>query len=187
MKITINTDVLKKYNLTLGEFLVLLMSHYGQSYTKSYDSLVTKGLANKNLFEEFALVLSDNSKALIAKILIESDDRAIKSNIDFEALAMTLQNLYPQGTKAGKTYLWRGTVDEIAQKLRVLVVKYDFAFTEQEAIDATKEYVNTFTPPYQMMHTLKNFLSYTKKDSSGHYEIESMFMTIIENHRDKSL
>ena len=186
MKLSINTDVLKKYDLSLGEFLVLLISHYGESYVESYDSLITKGLAGKNLFQEITPVLSDNTKNLIAKILMESDERAIQSGIDFESLAKKLQAVYPDGVKAGKTYLWRGDTEEIAQKLRVLVVKYNFSFTEQEAIDATQEYVNSFTPPYQLMHTLKNFLLYTSKDSTGHYEMESLFMTIIEDHREEN-
>lgn len=183
MKLTINTDILKKYDLSLGEFLVLLLGHYGGSYTDSYDSLVTKGLISKNLFKEFTPVLSNNSKNLIAKILMESDDKAIHSGIDFESLALSLQLLYPEGVKAGKTYEWRGKTEEIAQKLRTLVVRYDFQFTEQEAIKATKEYVSSFTAPYQYMHTLKNFLLYTTKDSSGYYEMESIFMTIVENNR----
>lgn len=185
MRISINTKILQKYNLTLGEFLVLLMSHYGEDYTSSYDSLVDKGLAGKNLFKEFTPVLSDNTKNLVAKILMESDERAINSGIDFESLAETLQLVYPDGIKPGKTYSWRGRVEEIAQKLRVLVVKYNFQFTEEEAIRATQEYVDSFKAPYQFMHTLKNFLLYTSQDKQGRYEMESLFMNIIENNRDE--
>lgn len=185
MKITINTDILKKHSLSLGEFLVLLFSHFGESYIDSYDKLVIKGLAGKNLFKEFTPVLSDNTKDLIAKILMESDDKVINCGFDIEELAGKLQNIYPDGTKPGKTYTWRGKTEEIAQKLRILIAKYDFLFTEEEAIDAVQEYVQSFKAPYQFMHTLKNFLLYTKKDSQGHYEMESIFMTIIENKKEK--
>lgn len=183
MKITINTDVLKKYRLSLGEFLVLLMSHYGLDYTEAYDSLVSKGLADKNLFKEFNPILSDNTKNLVARILLESDERVASCGIDLDSLAAKLQDVYPSGIKAGKTYSWRGTTEEITQKLCVLIVKYDFYFTEEEAINATKEYVSSFQAPYQYMHTLKNFLLFTKKLSNGHYDMESQFMTIIENNR----
>ena len=184
MKITINTDILKRHGLSLGEFLVLLISHYGESYTDAYDSLVNKGLADKNLFKEFNPVLSDNTKNLVARILLESDEKVINCGIDIDALAEKLQQVYPNGIKAGKTYLWRGDKDEIAQKLRILIAKYDFQFTEEEAIAATKEYVESFHSPYQYMHTLKNFLLFTKKLAQGHYEMESQFMTIIENNRE---
>lgn len=183
MKITINTDILKRYNLSLGEFLVMLIGYYDIDYQNCHNNIIKKLFAEKNLFKEMGVILSNNSKDLIAKILMESDDKAINSGINFESLAKTLQQIYPYGIKAGKTYEWRGKTEEIAQKLRTLVVKYDFQFTEHEAIDATKEYVSSFTTPYQYMHTLKNFLLYTTKDSQGHYAMESLFMTIIENNR----
>lgn len=184
MKLSIDTNVLKKYQLSLGEFLVLLMSHYDINYIDSYDLLVNKGLADKNLFKEFCPILSDNIKSLVAKILIESDDKVINCSIDIDELAIKLQALYPDGVKAGKTYTWRGDTDEIAFKLRTLIAKYDFSFTEEEAINAVKEYVDSFKAPYQYMHTLKNFLLFIKKNQ-GCYEMESIFMSIIENNREQ--
>ncbi len=183
MKITINTEILKKHHLSLGEFLVMLIGYYDVDILTCQDNIIKNNLVEKNLFKDSSIILSNNSKNLVAQILMESDDRVINSNIDFESLARYLQLIYPYGIKAGKTYEWRGKTEEIAQKLRTLVVKYDFQFTEQEAIDATKEYVSSFTSPYQHMHTLKNFLLYTKKDSDGNYDMESIFISIIESKR----
>lgn len=182
MKITINTDILKRHNLSLGEFLVMLLGYYNIDIQNCHDNIIKKYVAEKNLFKELGVILSNNSKNLIAQILIESDDKIINSGIDFESLAKNLQMIYPDGIKSGKTYSWRGETAEIAQKLRTLIVKYDFEFTIQEAIEATKEYVSSFTSPYQYMHTLKNFLLYIKKNQ-GHLEMESIFMSIIENNR----
>lgn len=184
MKITINTDVLRKYNLSLGQYLVLLVSYYNLDCQKIHDELVDKNLAERDLFNGFPPVLSNNTKNLIAKIIVESDDRVVQSGIDFEELAKHLQAFYPPGVKSGKTYLWRGDVEEIAQKLRTLVVKYNFNFTVEEASRAVEEYVSSFRPPYTYMHTLRNFLLFTKKDENGNYEMESVFMTIIENNRE---
>ena len=183
MKITINTDVLKKYNLSLGQYLVLLSSYHNLDCQKIQNELVDIGLAERDLFKEFPPVLSDNTKNLIAKIMVESDDRAVQSGIDFDELAKHLQGFYPDGVKPGKTYPWRGDTEEIAQKLRTLVVKYNFPFTAEEAIRAVEEYVAGFKAPYTYMHTLKNFILYTKKEN-GKYEMESLFMTIIENNRE---
>ncbi len=183
MKITINTDVLKKYNLSLGQFLVLLSSYYNLDCQKIQSELIDMGLAERDLFKEFPPVISDNTKNLIAKIIVESDDRAVQSGINFDKLAEHLQAFYPEGTKPGKTYSWRGDAEEIAQKLRTLVVKYNFLFTIEEASQAVEEYVAGFKAPYTYMHTLKNFILYTKKEN-GKYEIESLFMTIIENNRE---
>ena len=89
---------------------------------------------------------------------------------------------YPNGIKPGTTYYWRGTKEEIAQKLRILVVKYNFQFTEEEAIAATEEYVNSFKD-YKHMKLLKYFLLKTLV-SDGRIEIDSPFMSIIENNRE---
>ena len=185
MKLTINTDVLSKNNLTLGEFLLLLMGYYGVDYTNTFDTLVEKGLIEQNLFKSMSAILSNNSKNLIVKILMESDDKAINSGIDFDRLANALRECYPDGKKPGTTYEWRGKPEEIAQKLRALVVKYDFQFTEEEAIDAVKEYVGTYKD-YKYMQLLRNFILNTRKDSDGRLEIESLFMTIIENNREEN-
>ena len=62
-------------------------------------------------------------------------------------------------------------------------MKYNFPFTEEEAMTAIDEYVGSFKAPYTYMHTLRNFILYTKKEN-GKYEMESQFMTIIENNRE---
>lgn len=182
MKISINTEVLKKERLSLGELLVLLMGFYEIDFELSYNKLVTAGIINPNLFNKTEIVLSNNTKDWVAKILMESDDKAINSDINFDSLAKTLQELYPSGYKPGTTYSWRDRTDVIAQKLRTLVVKYDFTFTEEEAIKAVKEYVESFYD-LKCMQLLKYFILKTTDDGSGHKEINSMFMTIIENNR----
>lgn len=187
MKIPINTEVLRKYNLSLGQFLVLLSGYYELDYNSIQKELVEKGLVEKNLFSDFPPILSNNTKNFIAKILVESDDKLLSCPIkDFHALALKCQDAYPNGIKPGKTYPWRSDTETIVQKLQTLVVKYDFLFTEKEALSAIKQYVASFTPPYTFMHTLKNFLLYVRKDGNGKYEMESMFMTIIENNRENN-
>lgn len=180
MKITINTDILKKHDLSLGDFLLMLLAYYDIDFNAHSNNLISKNLISKSLFKDNELILSNNTKNKVAEILMESDDKAINYPIDFDNLATKLMECYPNGIKAGKTYLWRGTVNEIAYKLRTLVVKHNFNFTEQQAIEATKEYVASFEPPYQHMHTLKNFISYVS-NKNGQLEFESLFMTIIEN------
>lgn len=178
MKIPINTEVLKKYDLSLGQFLVLLSGLYNLDYSSIQKELEERGLVERNLFSDFPPVLSENSKNLVANIIVESDNRLLDCPIkDFETLAKKLQECYPDGIKPGKTYSWRGDTETIAQKLRALVARCNFTFTEEEAVDAVREYVSYFCPPYTYMHTLRNFLLYSKG------ETESLFMTIIENNR----
>lgn len=188
MKITVNTEILDKEGLSLGEFLIMLLGHLNVSYEQCYRKLVNSGLVEPNLFDTMSVILSDNSKNLIVKILMESDDRAIKSNLNFDELARKLQELYPEGHKPGTSYLWRGKTEEIAQKLRTLVVKYDFLFTEEEAIGAVREYANSFKQSgLKYMQLLKFFILKTSDDGQGHREMDSLFMTIIENRRESTI
>ena len=185
MTLTINTDVLKKYDLSLGQFIVLLTGYYNIDYQEANNELIKRGLAQKDLFKGFPPVLSDNTKALIARIIVASSEKVINSGIDFSSLAEKLMNCYPNGTKPGTTHSWRGTKPEIEDRLMMLVYKYNAVFTEKEAIDAVTQYVSRFKNQ-TYMSVLKNLLLTVKKDGSGQPETESIFMTIIENTREQN-
>lgn len=179
MKFTVNSDVLQHEHLTIGDFLVLLIGYYGVNYKKCLDKMLANKLINTNVFNPNEIVLSNNTKDLVTSILISSDDRIINSGIDYTSLAQKLQALYPQGCKSGTTYSWTDKTSLIVQKLCALVVKYNFLFTEQEALRATEEYVKSFSNDLSHMQLLKYFILKTTKDG----DMESMFMTIIENNR----
>lgn len=179
MKITINTDVLQEEHLTMGEFLVMLMGFYNVKYKDCFDNLVNRRIISKNVFEKDDMVLSNNTRDWIANIILKSDERACKYNIDFITLAAKMMDIYPKGCKAGTTYAWSDDLNAIAGKLRTLVVVHNFMFTEEEALKATKEYVESYKDDMEKMQLLKYFILRTSKDGT----IDSMFMTIIENNR----
>lgn len=179
MKFTVNTDVLQHEHLTMGEFLVLLIGYYSVNYKECLDRLITNKLVSTNVFNPNEIVLSNNTKDLVTSILVSSDDKITNSNIDYTALAKKLQALYPKGNKSGTSYSWISLTPLIAQKLRTLVVEYNFSFTEQEALRATEGYVKSFSDDKSHMQLLKYFILKTSKNNN----MESMFMTIIENNR----
>lgn len=179
MKFTVNTNVLQHEHLTMGEFLVLLIGYYSVNYKECLDRLITNKLVSTNVFNPNEIVLSNNTKDLVTSILVSSDDKITNSNFDYIALAEKLQALYPKGNKSGTSYSWISLTPLIAQKLRTLVVEYNFLFTEQEALRATEEYVKSFSDDKSHMQLLKYFILKTSKDN----DMESMFMTIIENNR----
>ena len=118
MKITINTEVLQKEGLTLGDFLVLLIGYYDANYKESYDKLIRDGTISKNVFRQEDMVLSNNTRNKIADILLKSDEKVINYDLDFDALAEILRLLYPQGNKPGTTHSWQSSREVIAFKLR---------------------------------------------------------------------
>ena len=183
MKIIINTDVLHEENLSLGDFLALLIGYYDIAYKDCFYRMIKSELAAPNILHEDSLILSDNTKNLVARLLLASTNKVKDSSMDFNSLAKKLQSIYPSGIKAGTTYLWRDTEAIIALKLMTLFVKHDFAFTEKEAIRATEEYVNSFKDQQDRMMLLKYFILKTTKSDDGLNSVDSLFMSIIENNR----
>lgn len=180
MKLVIDPTILKKHNLSVEEFMLLYLGSKLVSIKDVQQSLIDKKLADKNEITG-GIVTDSNTKNLIETIIIESDKNVIDKDKEYQELAKELQELYPSGRKSGTTYLWRGTSAEIAKKLKTLVVKYNYTFTREQVIKATKEYIESFNGNYTKMRLLKYFILKTEKDADGNVNVISELMTLIEN------
>ena len=181
MKLTIDQTILDKNGLTLEEFLVLYLNAKDVDIGKVSQSLIAKGLADKDLFSNGKIVVSDKIKDLISTISIDSDKNVIDKDSEFTELATELREIYPAGRKDGTTYMWRGTTAEVAKKLKTLVVKYGYTINREDVIKATKEYVSSFNGNYRYMQLLKYFILKSVKDADGNVDIKSELMSFIEN------
>lgn len=181
MRLTIDQSILDKHGLTLEEFMILYLSINSIDIKKCTESIIAKGLADKNLFSEGSIVVSDKIKDLISTIAIDSDKSVIDKDSEFIELANELRELYPAGRKEGTTYMWRGTTAEIAKKLKTLVVKYKYSFTREQVLKATKDYINSFNGNYKKMRLLKYFILKSEKDADDNINVISELMTLIEN------
>lgn len=181
MKWTIDSNILDKYNLSMDEFVLLLFLARGGNIQECMNSLLAKKWVERNIFHPDQVVLSLETKETVQGILLDSDRLVNGKQDDFESLANQLREIFPKGNKAGTNYNWRGSTAEIARKLKNLVVKYGCRFTEEEAIEATKAYVASFNGDYKYMKLLKYFLLKTPRNNNGDVEIESDFMTYLEN------
>ncbi len=181
MRLTIDQTVLDKHGLTVGEFMVLYLNANSVNIKSCMDSLVAKGLADKDLFSEGNIVVSDKVKDLVSTIAIDSDKSVIDKDAEFIELANELRELYPAGRKEGTTYMWRGTTAEIAKKLKTLVVKYKYSFTKEQVLKATKEYISSFNGNYKKMRLLKYFILKSERDADDNINVISELMTLIEN------
>ena len=181
MKLTIDQTILDKNGLTLEEFLVLYLGAKDVDIESVSQSLIAKGLADKDLFSNGRIVVSDKVKDLVSTISIDSDKNVIDKDSEFTELATELREIYPAGRKDGTTYMWRGTTAEVAKKLKTLVVKYGFTINREDVIKATKEYVSSFNGNYRYMQLLKYFILKSVKDADGNVDVKSELMSIIEN------
>ena len=181
MKFVIEPSVLKKYDISIEEFLVLFINKLDIDIKECYKKLIDRELAYKDMFSDTKLVLSKEMSELLDNMVIESDASVLNRDEEFISLAKELQKEFPKGKKPGTTYPWRGNVAEIVKKLKTLVVKYQCQFTKEQAIEATKKYVESFNGNYTKMRLLKYFLLKNTLDSDNNVIINSDFMTGIEN------
>lgn len=181
MKWTIDERILAKNGITIQEYLFLLFNAKGGDVHQCVSSLVAKGWGNEDLFDDTKLVLSDNVKDKVFGILVDSDKLVDNKEDEFNDLANKLRELFPEGRKPGTTYSWRGSTIEVSRKLKNLVVKYGCHFTAEEAIEATKAYVESFNGDYKFMKLLKYFILKTPRNNDGDVEVQSDLMTFIQN------
>ena len=178
MRYTIDDAILSKYNLTEEEFIALVVSFRDLDIQRGNANLIAKGIADRNIYDKTKIVLSDNTKNMISSIIVDSDKEIINREEEFLDVAESLRELYPKGKKPGTTYMWKDSNTIIAQKLKTLVVKFGYKFTKEQAIEATRRYIESFRGDYRYMQLLKYFILKTDR-STG--EIRSDFMSYIDN------
>jgi hypothetical protein len=130
--------------------------------------------------------LTQTGVDLIESIFLNSEFHLSNSEEDrFDKLAKKMQEVFPKGRKPGTKLMWRDSQPIIAKKLKAIVKKYKAVFTDEQAIEATKKYVESFNGDYQFMQVLKYFIS--KRNLTTGDET-SQFLSYIENagHEDVS-
>lgn len=185
MNLNINTEFIEKENISIEYFFNLLIVYTGEILSNS--EYLNKGFNDGYLqYQGFnslnipiALSLTTKGKSLIERIL-KSKFTDIKESDRFDNLAEKLRELYPKGKKDGTNYMWRDSNSIIAKKLKSVVAKYGNCFTDEQAINATKRYVESFNGNYRYMQLLKYFIS-KKVIINGEIEETSQLLSYIEN------
>ena len=123
--------------------------------------------------------LTQTGVDLIESIFLSSEFHLPNSEEDrFDKLAKKMQEVFPEGRKPGTKLMWRDSQPIIAKRLKAIVKKYKAVFTDEQAIEATKKYVESFNGDYQFMQVLKYFIS--KRNLTTGDET-SQFLSYIEN------
>lgn len=123
--------------------------------------------------------LTPSGVELIESIFLNSEFGVPGSDEDrYDKLAKKMQELFPEGKKPGTKLMWRDSQAIIAKKLKAVVKKYGAKFTDEQALEATKRYVESFNGDYQFMQVLKYFIS-KRNQLTG--EETSQFLSYLEN------
>ena len=183
MKYIIDTNICREKDLSVGATLYLLSLYLNIPITQNIiKEAWHKGYicCHKSDKEGNILEVSLEKKGfdIIDDILGESINTSHQDR--YECLAEKLIELYPKGKKPGTAYMWRDSKNIIAKRLKSLVNRYNVSFTDEQAINATKKYVESFNGNYQYMQLLKYFIS-KRVPIDGSIEEASQLLSYIEN------
>lgn len=181
--ICLNKEACRSNGITLGEALLLIAIHNGADLTQAQDSLVQKGFITADrdsLFQQIGWRLTRNGAQAIDNVIADAvpttggDDRLL-------ALAARLKELYPKGKKEGTSTYWAEGAVLIARRLKLFFKKYGKDYTDDQIVDATRGYVQSFNGDYQFMRTLKYFIFKEVKGAGGDIEGTSDLYNRIEH------
>lgn len=187
MDFHINKEALEKARISVDLAFYLATIYFEKNYTyETFDIASKLGLITFDHLDRYGLPirpkLTREGIELMESIFLNSefkeekkDDRSVDR---FDVLADKLRELYPKGRKEGTAYMWRDSTAVISKKLKTLVKKYNFQFTDEQAVNATKKYIESFNGNYGYMQLLKYFI--LKRNNETGEEV-SQLMSYIEN------
>lgn len=188
MKFYIDTEECKKLEVPLDEVLYIIGLYLGVDInTNTLHKAFKRGIIEHDGYDALKIMknpkLTENGVELAETFILNSEFNSSECKNRFENLAEKLREIYPKGKKPGTAYMWRDSNAIIAKKLKALTKKYGDCFTDEQAIEATKKYVESFNGNYQFMQLLKYFISkVVVKD--GQLEESSQLLSYIENEKD---
>ena len=156
MKITIDEKIVEQKGLSIEEFLFLLFLKVSDKpYSEVFEQIVKDGRVYYNN-EAMQTLLMDNTDDLVQSILLDSEKTVPEIERE-EALAIEMQEIFPLGKKEGTSQYYRGNKKEIALKIKKFFKLYGH-YTDEQILQATQKYVDSFNGNYTFMRVLKYFI-----------------------------
>ena len=172
MKIEINEDICEKNGLNISELLAILLIKSCEDLSKLFQSMEDKEIIVKDLFKGY--LITQRWDDVASTILLDSE-KTHQSQERLEDLASKLMEIFPKGKKEGTCHYFRGNKKDNILKLKKFFKLYG-KFTDQQILDAARNYVASFNGNYAYMRILKYFIwkDETKINSEGTRYIEEV-------------
>lgn len=187
MNININEKVCEENNLSVPKVLALAAIQY--STPKDYEELIKEGLITKyngSMFEpERRYSLMDKAEELLTKIIINSDSNVTKRSTSIEELADKLRDIYPNGKIVNSNYYYRCNRQDIINKLKTFFKMYGTKYTDEQIINATQKYIDSFNGNYTYLKLLKYFI--WKDERLKGESVQSLLADFIENESSEDI
>lgn len=181
MKIEVNDEICKKYNLSIEEALVLIGLKYSSQeiFQKLNKERFLLDLGSSIFNEETKYKLSRKANEVLSCILAESTNAVAKRSTNIEELADKLREIYPNGKIFNTNYYYRCNRQDIINKLKTFFKMYGTKYTDEQIINATQKYVNSFNGNYAYLKLLKYFI--WKDERLKGESVQSLLADFIEN------
>ena len=185
MKIEINDEICKKYNISIEEVLVLIGLKYSSKeiFQKLNNERYLLDLGSTIFNEETKYKLSRKAKEIISCILAESIDTVAKRSTNIEELADKLREIYPSGKIPNTNYYYKCNRQDIINKLKTFFKMYGTKYTDEQIINATQKYINSFNGNYAYLKLLKYFI--WKDERLKGESVQSLLADFIENENSE--
>lgn len=185
MKLAIDEDVCKKMGMTLPEVLAVVLIKTGADIGELFKELQQKQvLVTQNTLMGETIMVTQRWDDVVSDILLSSDV-SVPSENRIEKLTSALMQIFPQGRKDGTNTYWRGNIKDTKLRLKKFFKLYGTKYSDEQIINATRKYVESFNGNYAYMRVLKYFIwkDVRKQDSEGRFYIEEVsdLATLIEN------
>ena len=163
MKIVIDTEVCKKEGKDADVVLYLLSLLSGcKITTNTFEKARQQNLLKfekpydrRFPFPEY--VSLNPTGEYVAEGIMANSNISNAPEDSYLELANKLREIFPAGKKPGYAYTWRDSPSCIADRLKKFFLKYG-EYTDEQIIQATKAYVDSFNGNYQYMQLLKYFI-----------------------------
>lgn len=183
MKLVIDTDKIDN-DIGVDGLLYLTALYLGHTINRdTIEKLNGRGLIFINEFDDgFPSKVSSTKESIEIVEGAYADMEISGKNNDtrFDSLADKLRELFPTGRKPGTQLQWRDSTKVISQRLKAFVKKFEIEFTDEQAIEATKKYIEGFNGNYQFMQVLKYFIMKANKED-GTSVINSQLLSYMDN------
>ena len=189
MKITIDEDACKKVKLSLPEVLMITLVKTGVNI----ETLLKQMKEKQILIEEHTilgtnLLVTQRWSDLSDRALL-SADKSVPDNKRLENLAKSLMEVFPAGKKEGTSQYWKGNLRDNTLRLAKFFKLYGDKYTDEQMIEAAKNYVSSHNGKYQYMRVLKYFIwkdaRKVNSEGEGYIEEVSDLAAFIENAKDE--
>lgn len=155
MTYTISEEECAKRDITPEELHMLLLIRMGANIPQLLKSLTEKEKAVKVGPDAYQITRRWDDEVNFALLNAEVD---MKPDNFIEELAEEMQSLFPGGKKEGTKVYWKGNKRELTLRLKKFFKLYGNAYTKEQIIRATVNYVDGFNGSYSNMRVLKYFI-----------------------------